>query len=113
MKIPILNRWIDYLWTIIIVATAALLTRLEWPFIKPEVTPLLLAAIMLSAWLGGLGPGLLATALAAAVIEWLTTPRGEMPVLDLADLLRLGVFVAAATGISWLNAVRRRAQQQA
>src|SRR5436190_17956014 len=102
MNIAISKHWISYLWTILIVGVAAVLTRLEWPLIRPEVTPLLLAAIMLSAWLGGLGPGLLATLLAAATIEWLTTPRGEMPVLDVADMLRLGVFIAAATGISWL-----------
>src|SRR5437762_7708688 len=103
-------RAVNYLLAIVIVAIAAALTKLEWPLIKPEVTPLLLAGIMLSAWLGGLGPGLLATLLSAAVVEYLTTPPGERVVLDLADLHRLGLFVAASASISWLNAVRRRAE---
>src|SRR5947207_14489643 len=103
-------RAVNYLLAIVIVAIAAALTQLEWPLIKPEVTPLLLAGIMLSAWLGGLGPGLLATPLSAAVVEYLTTPPGERVGLDLADLHGLGAFVAALASISCPNGARGRAQ---
>ena len=36
---------------------------------------LLYAAAVLSAWLGGMGPGLLAALLAALVVDWFITPR--------------------------------------
>ncbi|HWP75697.1 MAG TPA: DUF4118 domain-containing protein, partial [Methylomirabilota bacterium] len=35
---------------------------------------LLYSAAVLSAWLGGMGPGLLAALLAAVVIDWFITP---------------------------------------
>jgi PAS domain S-box-containing protein len=63
--------------------------------------------VLLSAWYGGLGPGLFATALIAA-IAW----RSSSPLLMVA---RLGLFVACGVSISALaevlHAARRRAEE--
>jgi two-component system sensor kinase FixL len=60
-------------------------------------------AIIVAAWYGGLGPGLLVTALSAlAAMYWLLLPVG-FAVGDPTDLLSLGVFVATGLVISWLN----------
>jgi signal transduction histidine kinase len=68
---------------------------------------LFLAAIMVSAWYGGLGPGLLATT-ASAVSLSLLWPGRFSPATSWDDSLRLGVFVLAALLISSLNARQRR-----
>jgi two-component system, LuxR family, sensor kinase FixL len=60
-------------------------------------------AIMLAAWYGGLGPGLLVTTLSAAVAMGFLLPPDGMAVGDSTDQLSLGVFVATGLVISWLN----------
>src|SRR5437867_13081852 len=45
-------------------ATAYAASLLLWPLIDPNAFALFCAAVMVSAWYGGLGPGLLATGLA-------------------------------------------------
>jgi two-component system sensor kinase FixL len=68
-------------------------------------------AIMLAAWYGGLGPGILTTVLATLVaMYWLLPPAG-MAVGQTADQLSLGTFVAIGVFISWLNHRLHVAQQ--
>lgn len=76
--------------------------------------PLLLAAVALSAWYGGLGPGLLGTFLSTLVIDFFY----EDPVYSLAitspdTVVKLGVFVAAAVVISQLTERLRATSLQA
>ena len=52
--------------SVLSVALALLATLLVWPLVKPMASPLFLAAIVISAWRGGKGPGLLATILSRA-----------------------------------------------
>ncbi|HEV2761805.1 MAG TPA: DUF4118 domain-containing protein [Pyrinomonadaceae bacterium] len=51
------------------VAVAFALTQALWPWVAPHPTPLFLAAVMLSALYAGLGPSLVATTLAALVVD--------------------------------------------
>jgi signal transduction histidine kinase len=69
-----------------------------------------LAAVMVSAWYGGLGPGLLATALAASTLEFVLPPTYSLET-RIVNALRLGVFVLVALLISSLNAAKRRLEQ--
>jgi PAS domain S-box-containing protein len=71
--------------------------------------PLLLGAVMLSAWYGGLGPGLLATALGAAADTLVTLPAGHLG----RPLVSLGAFVLEALVICALATVLRSAQERA
>jgi two-component system sensor kinase FixL len=60
-------------------------------------------AIMLAAWYGGLGPGVLITMLSTVVaMYWLLPPSG-MAVSSPADQLSLATFVTVGLFISWLN----------
>lgn len=61
------SRLQRYSVAVLTVVVALLLTQLLWRLIEPTLTlyPLFFAAVMVSSWYGGLGPGLLATALAA------------------------------------------------
>jgi signal transduction histidine kinase len=63
---------------------------------------------MVSAWYGGLGPGLLATGLSALALDFFFVHPIFALGTELADGVRLAVFVLVAVLISSLNAARRR-----
>lgn len=68
-------------------------------------------AIMVAAWYGGLGPGVLITMLSSAVaMYWLLPPPG-MAVSSPADQLSLATFVIIGLFISWLNGRLHVAEQ--
>lgn len=80
-----------------------------------ESPPFLLffAAVMISSWYGGLGPGLLATFLATlADVYFFFLPSQAFEVKDL-DILMVGLFVVEAVIISVLSEVRLSSLQQA
>lgn len=93
------------------VMLALLLTLHLQPLLDPRVFSLFFAAVMVSAWYGGLGPGLTATALAVLVIDLVIFSSPSTPFLQLHSLLRLAVFVLVALLISSLTAARHRAEE--
>lgn len=94
----------------------ALLLKLLLEMVAVQETPFLLifAAIMVSAWYGGLGPGLAATVFTALIIDYFFLP----PFYALSGLsleaIPLGVFVLEGTLISvlvtWLHSARYQAE---
>jgi PAS domain S-box-containing protein len=93
------------------VAVAAILIRLAldplWGVKFPYIT--LFPAIMLSAWSGGLGPGLVTTVITgtAAAYFWIEPVRA-WSVDDPSELIGTAVFVAVGVVISALNEAWRR-----
>jgi PAS domain S-box-containing protein len=82
------------------------------PYVDRGDFPLFLAAVMLSAWYGGAGPGLLATvAGAVAGVSALVVTRTD--ILSPAVVMRVGVFVAEALVICVLSEGLRRAEARA
>jgi two-component system sensor kinase FixL len=67
-------------------------------------------AIMVAAWYGGLGPGVLITALSAVVAMAFLLPPDGIAVGDPADLASLSVFTATGLVISWLSDRLHRAE---
>ncbi len=107
MPIPILRYGV----AILTVAAAFLLTGRFRVVLEPTVFLLFLAAVMVTAWYGGLRPGLVATFLSTWIIGFfLLQPRLEFR-LSWSDALRLTVFVAVATLISALSESRKRANE--
>ena len=93
------------------VVAAFLLTGLFRVVLEPTVFPLFLAAVMVTAWYGGLKPGLVAAFLSTWIISFfLLQPRLQFT-LSWSDILRLAVFVAFATLISALSESRKRANE--
>jgi two-component system, cell cycle sensor histidine kinase and response regulator CckA len=91
------------------VILALLLSLLFRPLIEPNPFLLFFASIALSAWAGGLRPGLLATGLAALLSNYfLLSPMYE-PSLSPTDLIRLGAFILVGVLISALSEARLRA----
>jgi K+-sensing histidine kinase KdpD len=68
-----------------------LLTHLLWPLIDPAATPVFFAAVMVSAFYGGLGPGLLATALSTWAIDYFFNPPFRELEINTGNLVRAGV----------------------
>jgi PAS domain S-box-containing protein len=97
--------------TAIGVATLAVMLRLTldpvWGLKFPYIT--LFPAIMLSAWLGGLWPGIVTTALAATAAEYFwIEPTDSWAVSEKGDLLGVLVFIVVGVVISALNEAWRR-----
>lgn len=102
----------NYLVAVIAVA-AALIGSMELvPLFQGLSFSLFFAAVMVSAWFGGLGPGLLATALATgASAYYFFPPTDSFTVHAIGDIVRLGIFALVAVLISSLTEARRRAEQ--
>lgn len=108
-----LRRYLIAVWS---VAAMFVLTMLATRYVEMDVSPVYLAAVMFSTWRGGLGAGLLATALSAVVGTFFFFPPAYSFKVDGEGVLELGVFTLAALIVSSLSAAREKAlalEQQA
>ena len=101
-----------YAVAVLSVPVAFALTWVLWPWVDPHPTPLFLAAVMLTALYAGLGPSLLATALAALAVDYFFIPPTSGIELSVDNAVRTLVFVAVALLISWIDAARRGAETE-
>src|SRR5690606_13421486 len=110
------GAWRGYGVAVLCVGLAVLARLLLDPVIEPDppfvlmAPPFLrlIAAVLLSAWYGGLGPGLLATALGAALACALFIPRYP-PVAGVGWGTPVLVFALEGGFISWFAQRLRRA----
>ena len=82
----------------------------HWPFLHLESAPvsLFLCAVMFSAWLGGVGPGFLATVLSALAFYYSFLPPIDSFVAKLSHLPRFLVFIVSAVFVGSLSVAQRR-----
>ena len=97
-------------------AVVAILGRLAlasvWGLKFPYIT--FHPAILLAAWVGGLGPGLLTTFLCALSASYLWLPPvGSLAIADLGDRLSMAGFLFIGVSISALNELVQRRQRYA
>ena len=78
--------------------------------LEPHALAIFLAAVTVSAWYGGLGPGLLSTALSGLALAHISILAAHSLSVTRADIIRLGVFTPVAVLVSSLNVARGRAQ---
>jgi two-component system sensor kinase len=84
------------------------------PYVDRGDFPLYLGAVMLSAWYGGLGPGLLTTVVGAFVgVRALMGSAADGAPLNAAVVTRLGVFTLEALVICAVSAALRRTESRA
>jgi PAS domain S-box-containing protein len=97
---------------IAVLSVAVAMIVLRWPPLHLQQAPasLFLCAILLSAWLGGARPGLLATALSVLVYYYFLPPIGSLGPKP-AELPRLFVFAATALFVWSLSAAQRNATE--
>jgi PAS domain S-box-containing protein len=100
-----------YALALVFVAAATGIAILINPRIGESTASLFFAAVILSSWTGGLGPGLLATGIAAFLAGdfYRLNPVGSRG-FGWDDWLQAGVFVIVAVLISSLTSLRRRAE---
>ncbi|HJQ23666.1 MAG TPA: PAS domain S-box protein [Blastocatellia bacterium] len=73
-------------------------------------TPLFFLSIMITAWVGGAGPGLLAVSLSGASIIFILNPQGIVPT-RFQNATNIIAFLLTALLVSAWSARRRRAEQ--
>lgn len=101
-----------YTVAVLVVGTALLLTLLIQPLLQQTIFLLFFAAVAVSAWYGGIKPGLLATGLSVLTVSYFfLEPKYSLLVLDRESLVRLSLFVLVATLISLLSSELRHARQ--
>jgi PAS domain-containing protein len=95
-------------------AIALLLRVALWPLIGPELPFLVLwPAVMICAWYGGLGPGLLATVLSALAADFfLLEQRFSFAVTDPHGIFGMTLFVALGVSLNAFGERLRRALRQ-
>jgi PAS domain S-box-containing protein len=95
---------------VLTVALATALTLLV-PLVAEHITfALFLAAVTVSAWYGGRGPGLVATALSIIITTLFILPPNFSLAIGFTALLRLSSFVFLALLVSTLTTARLRAE---
>jgi len=90
---------------------ATLLALLLTMVIRPENEPLFalfFVAVLVSAWYGGLGPGLFATLLSFVMTSYYILPEPDQLPFDTSTFVRLSVEAVAALIIGSLTAAHRR-----
>ncbi len=92
------------------VVAALLVTELLQHFTNGPPWFVFLAAVMISSWVAGLGPGLLAVLLSTLAVDYFFVPPLYILSLKIEHLPRLVLFGLSALLISWLSARRKRAE---
>ena len=85
----------------------------QWPPLRLETAPvsLFLGAIMITAWYGGIGPGLVATALSRLAFDYYFLPPIYSLVAKPGEIPRLIVFTLSAVFVGALSAAQRSATE--
>jgi PAS domain S-box-containing protein len=96
---------------ILLVAAAVIMS--QWPALHVKTAPsaLFLCAIMISGWLGGIGPGLLAVVLCGFAFDYYILPPLHSFGVKPEELPRFVVFTASATVAASLSAAQRSATE--
>jgi len=98
---------------IAVLSVAAALIISRWPLLHLEAAPvsLFLCAVMITAWFGGVGPGLLATTLSSLGFYYYFLP----PIYSLdakpGEIPRLVIFTVSALFVGSLSAAQRSATE--
>ena len=92
-EIFIRSRLLSYGVAILAATVALLLTQLLLPLLNPLIFPLFFAAVAVSAWYGGMGPGLLAIALGVGYsLYFLIEPIHSFAITSANRLVQLIAF---------------------
>lgn len=92
---------------------ATLLTSVFFQFLQTEPYAIAFAAVMLSAWYGGLWPGLFTVIGGSIIFLYLfTSPYHSFRVTDTSELIEAGLFLIVGTQISFLSELLHRSWKQ-
>lgn len=107
---PVRDIAVHYAMAIALVFVSHVLTATLWPRLGPATFTIFLGSVVIAAFYGGYGPGLLATVLASLDIAFSFMPPFNSLVVNVDDLLILITFAFVASLTSFLQARRRAAE---
>jgi C4-dicarboxylate-specific signal transduction histidine kinase len=93
------------------IAAALIVSRLPAVHLQDAPVSLFLCAVILSAWFGGVGPGLFATALSALAFNYYFLPPIYSLGLKPEEIPRLVMFTVSALFVGSLSAAQRSAME--
>jgi len=100
-----------YAVAVAVIAAALGLRLMLQPWLGSSVPYLqFFPAILIAAWYGGFGPGVLATALGALIAMYLFLPPAGLAVSGVGEWLSLSLFAGTGLGIAWINHRLRQAE---
>jgi two-component system sensor kinase FixL len=105
--------WLKRYGVALLLVAASLLLRLSvQPWLGVKIPYLqFFPAIVVAAWFGGFGPGVLAVALSAALAAFFfVAPIGSFAIADATDLVSLLLFAGTGVALSWFNHRQRNAE---
>lgn len=107
---PLLIRYAIALFLVLVgwAITFTLRTSVDAPTFQ---TPFFVCAIVLSSWIGGFGPGILATVLSIFALEFWLTPPFFTRQVSLSEVPKFVVFFFTGAFISWLARRQRRDEE--
>jgi signal transduction histidine kinase len=105
------NAATGYATAVLAVAVANLLRSVLHALGDSGISPLYFAAVIFSAWFGGLGPGILATVLSGVATAWALMPQADTAAGFRDAGLRVLVFTVVAVLTSSLHAALKRAAE--
>jgi signal transduction histidine kinase len=112
MRSPLSKTLARYALAALAASVAALATHLLSGIADAGLTPLFFAAVLLSAWYGGLGPGLFCTVLSGVAAVFLLVHRYPLRRQGVEDhILRVLVFTTVALLTSSLHGAMKRAAE--
>jgi C4-dicarboxylate-specific signal transduction histidine kinase len=96
---------------VLCVATALIVSRLPAVHLQDAPVSLFLCAVLLSAWFGGIGTGLLATLLSALAFNYYFLPPIHSLGIKPDEIPRLVIFTVSALFVGSLSAAQRSATE--
>jgi PAS domain S-box-containing protein len=97
--------------SVVSVAAALIVSQVPAVHLQDAPVSLLLCAVILSAWFGGIGPGLLATALSALAFNYYFLPPIHSLGAKTEEIPRLVIFTLSALFVGSLSAAERSATE--
>lgn len=96
-------------YAIALISVSSAFLILQWPLLHLETAPvsLFLCAVMLTAWFGGVGPGLLAMALSCLAFDYYVLPPTHSLVSKPDEIPRMIIFTVSALLVGGLSAAQR------
>ncbi len=103
--------FLRYVYAILVTVVVLGLTLVLQPYAGDSPFLFFVAAVALSAWYGGLGPGLVATTLAVMLVEYFLLEPRYTTFARNRDVFQLVIFAFVAFLISWTETHRRRSEE--
>src|ERR1700742_4716700 len=108
-----------YAMAVLSVAVAVIAAELTTRLLNAEaIASSMLCAVIFAAWIGGLGPGLLAVALALLAFHYLVSPSGAFSLkhdffaASVSEMLRLILFSATSLVVAFVISAQRKAAEE-